>query len=159
MKVIIFTKYTRMGASSRLRSYQYIPFYQGEGVVCKASPLFSDVYLQKLYAKQNPGGLLVLLCYFKRLVMLVSIIGFDVVVVEKELFPYLPAIAEKLLKVLGVRFIVDYDDAIFHNYDLHPNRHLKKLLKNKIAAVMRSAHVVTAGNSYLQNYAVAAGAK
>ncbi len=159
MKVIIFTKYTRLGASSRLRSYQYIPFYQAKGIVCKASPLFSDVYLQKLYAKQSPGKLLVLLCYLKRAASLFSIIGYDVVVVEKELFPYLPATAEKLLNLLGVRFIVDYDDAIFHNYDLHPNKYLKALLKNKIAAVMRSAHLVTAGNGYLQNYAHTAGAK
>ena len=159
MKVIIFTKYTRMGASSRLRTFQYIPYYQSHGITCKASPLFNEAYLTRLYAKQRPGKINVLMCYLKRVVSLFTIVGYDVVVVEKELFPYLPATAEKLLKLLGVRFIVDYDDAIFHNYDLHPNRYLKALLKNKIANVMRSAHIVTAGNGYLQNYAQASGAR
>ena len=37
---------------------------------------------------------------------------------RKELFPFLPAWGGDV-KVLKVPYIVDYDDAIFHNYDLH----------------------------------------
>lgn len=158
MKLIIFTKYSRLGASSRLRSFQYVPFYETAGISCTVAPLFNDGYLQRFYAKKSTGKVNLLLCYFKRFLLLFTVGRYDAVVIEKELFPYMPAIAEKLLRLLRVRYIADYDDAIFHNYDIHPNRLITFFLKNKIAGVMRNAATVVAGNEYLSGYAKKAGA-
>ena len=55
--------------------------------------------------------------------------------------------------------MVDYDDAIFHNYDQHTNVFVQKILKNKIKKVMQFADVVMIGNQYLANYATQAQAK
>lgn len=157
MKLIIFTKYSRLGASSRLRSFQYVPFYEAAGISCTVAPLFNDVYLQRFYAKKSTGKVNLLLCYLKRFLLLFTVGRYDVVVIEKELFPYMPALAEKLLRLLHVRYIADYDDAIFHNYDLHPSKLIALFLKNKIAGVMRNAATVVAGNEYLASYAKKAG--
>lgn len=85
---------------------------------------------------------------------------FQIIWVEKEIFPFLPAWAEKLLKqTMKVKLIVDYDDAIFHNYDLHKNRLIRNILGKKIADVMRASDVVFVGSPYLGAYAKRAGAK
>lgn len=148
-----------MGASSRVRSYQFLPYYQGAGFTCKVSPLFNDNYLQKLYTQGSVGKLNIALCYIKRLAVLFTIPFYNIVIIEKELFPYLPSTTEKMLMFLGVKYIVDYDDAIFHNYNLHPNSLIRKALQNKISHVMRNAFAVVAGNDYIASYARQSKAK
>lgn len=66
-----------------------------------------------------------------------------------ELIPYFPALLERLLGWLGVLYVVDYDDALFDQYDRQQNRWVHRLLGQKIPRVMRSAHLMTAGNAYL----------
>jgi glycosyltransferase involved in cell wall biosynthesis len=78
--------------------------------------------------------------------------------VEKELFPWLPAWFEKLLQTFGVPYVVDYDDAVFHRYDLHPSRLVRTLLGDKIDRVMHRAALVIVGNEYLAERAKHAGA-
>lgn len=99
------------------------------------------------------------MAYLSRLLKLFTVSKYDLIVIEKELFPYLPAFAEQVLALLKVKYVVDYDDAIFHNYDLHPNKWVRSLLKSKIAQVMKGSSLVVAGNAYLQAYAQKAGAK
>lgn len=155
--ILFYTKYSRLGASSRLRSYQYFPFLKDNGFDVKVSPLFNDDYLNALHRGTVPR-IIVLQSYLKRFFTLFKIAKYDCVVIEYELFPYFPAFVEKLLRIFGVRYMVDYDDAIFHNYDLHPSKLIRKVLGNKIKKVMKYSSAVTVGNSYLHQYAKNAGA-
>lgn len=158
MKVLYLTKYTRLAGSSRMRSYQYFPYLEKAGMQVTVKPFFDDAYLKDFYAgKKNISA--VLKSYFKRLWMLFSVFSYDRVVIEKEIFPFLPALAEWMLKLLGIQYIVDYDDAIFHNYDQSANPMIKNFLGNKIAKVMRFSGTVVAGNQYLADYAALSGAK
>lgn len=121
-------------------------------------PFFDDAYLKDFYAgKKNISA--VLKSYVRRLWVLFSVFSYDRVVIEKEIFPFLPAWAEWMLKRLGIQYIVDYDDAIFHNYDQSANPLIKKFLGNKISNVMRFSGTVVAGNQYLADYATRSGAK
>ena len=70
-----------------------------------------------------------------------------------------PAGLEALFRSAKIPYVVDYDDAVFHRYELHPNRMVRRFLKYKIDAVMRHAALVIAGNQYLADRAVAAGAQ
>ncbi|WP_313097161.1 glycosyltransferase [Empedobacter sp.] len=158
MKLLYFTKYSKKGASSRLRSIQFFPYFKDKGYVIKHSPLFSDSYLNALYNKKNLKNLIIIQCYIKRFFAIFFINKYDLIVIEKELFPYLPPIVELIFKRLGIKYIVDYDDAIFHNYDLSKNPYLK-LISNKIDVVMKNSYYVFAGNSYLAKRASDAGAK
>ena len=45
----------------------------------------------------------------------------EVIIIHCELFPYVPPIFEWVLFKLNKNIYVDYDDAIFHNYDLSDN--------------------------------------
>lgn len=85
MKVCYFTKYSRKGASSRLRSFQYFPGLKSTGVEVSSSVLFDDAYIQKKYRGGFPV-LQVIRAYFNRTWRLLSSRKFDVIVIEKELF-------------------------------------------------------------------------
>lgn len=157
--LVFFTKYARNGASSRLRSYQYIDLLKQEpNIKVTVQNLFPQEYISKLYANQSIKKI-ALLSYIKRLFFLFTILRYDKVVIEKELFPYLPAWAEIFLNFIGVNYIVDFDDAIFHNYDRNPNKWIRKFLGNKIKIVIKNAKIVTVGNRYLKNYALQSKAK
>ncbi|MEO5777865.1 MAG: glycosyltransferase family 4 protein [Flavobacterium sp.] len=159
MKILYLTKYSRKGASSRLRSYQYFPFLEENDIAITNKPLFDDQYLDSLYSKKKLSPLRILSYYVKRFFVLFSIFNYDKVVIEKELFPYFFSWFESILKGLGVKYVVDYDDAIFHNYDLSNNKLILFFLKNKINNVMKNSHAVIAGNNYLAQRATVSGAK
>lgn len=157
-KILYFTKYSRNAGSSRLRSFQYFPYLEKAGFEVQVSPLFSEQYLVNLYAgkstlKDAVKG------YAARFFQLIQLRQFDHIVLEKELFPYLPEWAERMLSFFNVKYIVDYDDAIFHNYDQSTNSFIKNILSNKIDTVMKLSQVVVAGNSYLADRANRAGAR
>ena len=158
MRVLYLTKYTQHAASSRMRSYQYFPDWEKAGFEITVKPFFDEQYLQQLYTGKK-NGFTILKAYGRRFKNLFGIKKYDRVVIEKEIFPFLPAWAEYILKLMGVQYIVDYDDAIFHNYDQSTNPLIKSILGNKIAKVMRNSNGVVAGNSYLAQYALTAGAK
>lgn len=156
MKVLYFTKYTRQGASSRLRSFQYFPELEGEGIRVDVSPLFNNIYLDNVYKGKTPR-LLIMLAYLKRFITTFKVSSYDKVIIEKELFPYLPAWFEWIFKTFKINFIVDYDDAIFHNYDQHPNKWIRQFLGDKIDKVMSYSSCIIVGNSYLADRALKSG--
>lgn len=158
-KILIFTKYPRIGASSRLRSLQYLPMLEQQGFKFTVRSLFDEAYLNNLYGTGGRSRLAVLSYYFKRLLTLFTVWRYDLVWIEKELFPYFPAVFEKLLAIFCVKYIVDYDDAIFHNYDLSGKKVIRYFLSKKIDKVMKYSSYVMAGNAYLAERAKCAGAK
>ena len=148
-----------MAASSRLRTYQFLPFWEAQVEKVEVAPLLNQQYLQELYGGKRISKLNVFRCYLKRLfILLFRTYRYDLIWVEKELFPYLPPVAEWLLsRTKG--YVVDFDDAIFHNYDGSEFSLIRHLLPRKIDQVMRHADLVWAGNPYLMDHAHAAGAK
>lgn len=158
MRILLLCKYSRLGASSRLRTLQYLPFLEGEGVEVTVSSLFDDEYLNCLYSHQRRAVKSVVSRYLKRLITLLSFFRYDLIWIEKEIFPYIPSLAERLLYLFGKTYVVDYDDAIFHNYDLSGNPLIRAVLGRKIDSVMRHSVCVIAGNAYLAARAKAAGA-
>lgn len=158
MKVLLLSRYGRMGASSRVRSLQYLPLLESKGWQVDVSPLFSDSYLQAFYSGQ-PCRIQVIAGYWRRLKVMIRAGRYDLIWIEKEAFPFMPALAERLLFKVGVPYVVDYDDALFHRYDKHHSWLIRSLLGRKIDAVMRHATLVVAGNEYLAERARATGAR
>lgn len=152
--VFVFTKYDAQGASSRYRFYQYFPAARAAGLDIRIFPLFDAAYLETKYRLGRSPTLQVARAILARLLHLWRVPRGATVLIEYELLPYLPAWGERWLAWRGCRLIVDYDDAIFHQYDLHPRWLVRRLLGRKIASVMRCASQVTAGNAYLADYAM-----
>lgn len=159
MRVLLLTRYEQLGSSSRVRFYQYLPFLRAHGIECTPAPFFTDSYVRRLYSNQRPSLRTVLMAYRKRLTILLSSTAFDVIWVEKELFPWLPAVLEVLLHRRNIPYVVDYDDAVFHRYDKHHSFLVRALFGRKIDTVMRQAALVIAGNEYIAERARRAGAR
>ena len=159
VQVLALTKYGRLAASSRCRFYNYIPLFAARNISVTVAPLLSDTYVRQRLAGANIDYLDVARSYISRLATIVNAFRFDVLWIEGELLPRWPAAIERLLPLLGRRFVVDLDDAIFHTYDRHPNALVRKLLGRKIDVVLNRATTVVAGNEYLAERARQAGAR
>lgn len=157
MKVLVLSRYAREGASSRVRYLQYLNAFKEHGFEVEVSPLFSNAYVRSIYSGKRRISEAVK-GYASRLLAVLKARKYDLLIIEKELFPFLPAWFERLLYRNRIPYIADYDDALFHRYDMHPNRFARMLLKNKIDTVMQHASTVIAGNAYLAERAKAAGA-
>jgi glycosyltransferase involved in cell wall biosynthesis len=159
VNVLLLSRYGRLGASSRVRYYQFLPQLEASGIQTTVSALLDDLYLQRLYSGQRFGWTRILFSYARRIRALLSVRRYDIVWIEKELLPWMPALGERLLYSLRIPYVVDYDDAVFHSYDLHPRSIVRAALGTKIDEVMRSSALVTAGNDYLADRARSAGAR
>ena len=154
-RLVFFTKYTAKGSSSRYRFYQYIDSFKDD-YECIIYPLLDDDYIDLLYGGKRISIFKIISCYLRRVWCLLSKIRKDdLLFVEKELFPYFPSVFELYLKKRRIKYIVDYDDAIFHNYDKSKNIFIRKLFRNKIPKVVQYASHVITGSPYLTNFAVA----
>lgn len=157
MRILLLTRYSRLGASSRIRFLQYVTALRALGIEVEVSPLLCDNYIRRLYVRKPLSLLEMGKDYFRRFSRLITARRYNLVWLEKELFPNMPAWFEQVLAGMGVRYVVDYDDAIFHNYDLSSNP-LKRSLAHKIDTVMGCSSLVVCGNEYLADRARAAGA-
>ena len=155
MKILALTKYSYSGASSRYRFYNYRECFEEKDIDLILEPFFSNFYLSSV--SKIKKIYIVIFSYFKRFFLLLTILIFKnrykIILIEYELFPYFPPIFEYLLKRRGIKYIVDYDDAIFHKYDSSKNIFIKLFFKNKIARVMSYASSVIVCNEYLEDYA------
>lgn len=156
LRVGFLTRYAENGASSRVRAMQFAPLLAQQGLRIEMLPLLGTAYLVRQY--QGKRNLLqVLTGYLGRLGNYFRLWRCDVLWLEKELFPFVPYPVEAAF-LLGRKFVLDFDDAIFHNYDLSRSPSVVHLLGDKIDRLMRRANIVTAGNAYLAKRALRAGA-
>ena len=157
VKVLMLSRYGRLGASSRLRTFQYVPWLESAGIQITLAPLHSDAYVANLQRGiRNP--MQVMGDYAARIRILMNRGKFDLLWIEKEILPWLPYGVEKMLLPQSVPYVLDYDDAVFHSYDEHGNPLVKELLAPKHPKMMQRAALVVAGNAYLADFARQAGA-
>lgn len=155
--VTILSRYARKGASSRMRTMLFMPEMVRQGLHPDLHPLFDDAYLDRLYSGA-PKGRSALQALLRRFGDLSRARQSDLLWIEKEALPWLPWMVERMLLPRGVPYVVDYDDAVFHRYDLHRRAAVRAVLGRKLDHLMRGAALVTAGNAYLADRARAAGA-
>lgn len=149
MKILVLTRYSSLGASSRYRFYQYIPYFQDKGAQITIEPLLSDNYINYLYNKTQFPLIEIIRKYFERIFFLLEKNKYDIIWLQQEAFPWIPSFIETFLLKSKTPIVVDHDDAFFHRYDLHKSASVRKILGNKIDKTMRISNLVIVGNSYL----------
>jgi len=142
-----------------MRSYQYLEFLKTQGIEVTVATLLDDSYLTRLYAGRPPQWDVIIKSYLRRLIWLLKSRHYDLLWLEYEIFPWLPAVVEWILSLTRIPYVVDYDDAVFHRYDLHRSWVTRTLLSRKIDRVMKLARLVVVGNDYLAERARRAGAE
>lgn len=158
MQLLALTRYLRLGSSSRVRFYQYFPYLASQGIEIVNTSFFDNKYVQDLYMGLPTSPAKILSDYGNRFLRLLGRKKFDLLWVEKELLPWLPASLESIFQNGKIPYIVDYDDAVFHRYEMHPNFFIRTFLTHKIDRVMKKADLVIAGNEYIAERARTAGA-
>lgn len=158
MKALMLTRYERTGASSRLRLIQYVEQLGSQGFTTSLAPFFDESYLRRLYSGRSILAP-TLVAYARQARRLLRVGRADLLWLEKEALPWLPWGLERALLSRAIPLVVDYDDAVFHRYDMHRSAIVRRLLGRKLDKLMASASLVTAGNRYLAERAKAAGAQ
>jgi hypothetical protein len=152
VKVLVLSRYGRLGASSRMRTHQYLPWLEAAGIQITKAPLFSDAYVQGLQ-HNTKSPLEALRAYAGRVAVLLTSRKFDLLWIEKEVLPWLPAWVEKMLLPGAVPYVLDYDDAVFHYYDKNRNPAVRAMLAGKHPELIKGSALVVAGNQYLAEFA------
>jgi len=158
MRILVLSRYARMGASSRLRIFQFLPLLERSKIQVTVAPLLDDQYIKNLYTGKRKAVINIFRAYYCRILWMMQAKSYDVVWLEKEFLPWLPVWFELMFLPKQVRLLVDYDDAVFHQYDQHDSALVRLIFRQKIAAIMRRANMVVAGNAYIAEYARIAGA-
>ncbi len=153
MHILVLTRYSSLGASSRYRFYQYIPYFQEQGWETTIQPLLGDRYINFLYKKGRLPFFEIVKKYAERIGYLLNKKKYDIIWLQQEAFPWLPAWIERFFLKSDTPIIVDYDDAFFHRYDQSKHPFIRFTLGKKIDKVMSIADVVIVGNEYLANRA------
>lgn len=158
MKVLCLPRYDRLGASSRLRFFQYFPYLTSAGFEIDVQPLFTSSYISALQRGKKSISHIAF-GYARRVAAALKSTQYDLLWVEKELLPWLPASIETLFLRSGAPLVIDYDDAVFHYYDLNQNPLIRRLLGEKHRRLMSAASQVIVGNDYLAACAMQRGAR
>jgi len=140
-----------------MRTLQYLPFLEQAGVQTTVQALLSDEQLQVRYQQGGYGVGDLIRTYGRRLLTMRGRQRFDLVWIEKEALPWMPLWLERGL-LSGIPYMLDYDDAIFHNYDLHRNPLVRRVYGKRLDRLMAGAALVIGGNRYLAQRAKDAGA-
>lgn len=153
MRVLALTKYGTQAASTRQRFVQYAPYLAANGVSLDLSPLIGNDQFGPISRGLKLPPHQALRSYARRLRALAAGRRYDLIWVHCELFPHLPGVMERLIRLTGTPYVFDFDDAIFHMYDAHPRPIVRTLLGTKLQPLLRSARAALCGNDYLRDYA------
>lgn len=151
MNLYFFPKYTQIGPSSRYRIYQYLGYFDDYKI--NVFPFFDESYSPAKSYKSIKGIIHLIKLYLRRLNYILKIKPEDIVYVQYEFTPFLPFFS-LFFKLKKIKFIVDFDDAAFHDYDQHKNVVIRKLFSNKISNVIKNSVTVITGSPYLTKYAL-----
>lgn len=157
--VLLLSRYERLGASSRVRSYQFLDALAVAGISVQVCPLFDDDYVRARHGEAGVPIGNIAAAYARRVRDALTHRDAAVLWLEYELLPWLPYAFERVLLSGDRPLVVDYDDAIFHRYDHHGSGIVRALLGRKIDRLMGRASVVVVGNDYLAGRACEAGAR
>jgi glycosyltransferase involved in cell wall biosynthesis len=150
--VLLLSRYERIGPSSRVRHYNFIPILQREGFELTVAPLLDSDYLHRLYNGQPRSMGSLLKAYWRRLGHLVNSRRYDLIWIEKEALPWMPAGLERVF--FGQRpIVIDFDDAWYLRYTNHTNSLVRRFLSRKLDSIVASASAVTTGSSALTKWA------
>lgn len=152
MKIALLTKYSNLAASTRYRFDQYEPYLKKEGFELIRQPLFNNSYLKQLYKTNNRNLVNIIKSYIKRFFWLISKPDVDLIWLHCDLFPYMPGIFERLVSLPKKPIIYDFDDAIFHNYDLSSKWYVRRFIGSKLHHTIGLSKMAFCGNAYLADY-------
>ena len=148
MKVLFFLLDGETNASSRQRVLQYLPLLRAHGVEPIVSrPVPEPVYQR--WMERRSGDWRTRAAYYglflaSRVLDVARAGRANVVVIQRDLFPFGPPILERLLVRVNPRLVYDTDDATYVRPSFTPNTPFQRLRRfDKVAEVVSTARWVS----------------
>lgn len=155
MRILFLTPYPILGASSRFRVYQYVPYLVACGHEVEVAPFLDEQGYQHLYQPGRWLGKISSICasLWRRLRLWSRLRDFDICIIHREAAP-IGSSMEWLYSRRARRLVFDFDDAIFCPAVSDSNR-IFRFLKSpsKTARLIARSHATIAGNQFLADYA------
>ena len=160
IRVLLLSRYGRLGSSSRLRSLQYLPYLEAHGFEIEVHSLLDDQYVRRLNSGNRQSAGRIASAYIARASRIVLRRRWDLVWIEREAFPWVPASLELAwLRQCEVPYVLEMDDAVYLRYSDHSSRLVRAALDAKIDRLMRDAELVIGGSECIAERAIGAGAR
>ena len=158
MKALFYLLDDDMNASSYHRVLQYLPLLRAHGIEARVSrPVPSRAYQRLVeYASTTITAKSAFYSLFlaTRTLDVLRADRFDVVVIQRDLFPFGPPVLERALRRRNPRLVYDTDDATFLRPSFTPNTPFQKLRRfDKVVEVVRHARWVSAATEPIAAWA------
>ena len=143
----IWCRYDTLGASSRLRFFQFIPELEMAGFVIDCHHFFDDLYLKQLYSGNGKSKTAYISALFRRFKELAALPRRVPLFIEYELLPFMPYPVEKHF-IDGRPYILNFDDAVDLRYAKLPI-----LCKKYPQLIANAAGIIVANDELLNRFA------
>lgn len=154
VKIALFPRYDRSGASSRYRTYDHLSAFSKQFDCVRVYPLFTEAYLKLRYKLNVIAKLVTPYMYVRRVYSLLLTSSDTFLVIEKELFPYIPYSIERRFLDRFAGYSLDYDDAVYEYYRAaSAPKIVRSLLGSKHESLLAGASLVSVGNYSIEKYA------
>ena len=146
-------------AGYRYRVQQFIPYLDRAGYECTIWPFSTEQLFRALRSKGQLGTkvLHTMYCSARRLIRLADLSPFDLIVIHREVFPFLTPALEKWVMQRHRKVVFSFDDAIYVGHKHVSNLNHPILYRFKyghgVDEVLRRTEHVIAGNRILADYA------
>ena len=149
--VVCYPRYSRLGASSRIRMFQFEDALAASGWDVSLLPFSSDHFIRSKYEGKS-AWLGVFLSYGRRLLDLRKSRKADLVWVQRELIPWAPAWIENFLSPRRTPVIYDFDDAVHEQFRDSRRAIVRAVLGEKIVRTVGKSDGVVVGNEVLADF-------
>ncbi len=136
----VYTRYDRLGASSRCRYFDYKDAFEAAGFQAEFHPFFGNAYLERFYRTGRKSHLAAAKAMAKRFYALLRLP--ERLLIEYELLPELAYRWEKHF-LRGKHYVLNFDDNVWEKYTCRP------ALSGKYDSLIRGAAGVVAANDFL----------
>lgn len=155
LKVLLLPLTDTLGAASRYRVYQYVPFFERAGYKLKIWPAVGN----KIYARRTNSPnvlnkfLWLMTRVFRRLATLFFVRKYDIVFLQRETLPLVYPLIDLAICRLSRRVIFDFDDAIYSAAENSSALVAKLSDPRRAERIFRQCDAVIAANHVLAEYA------
>lgn len=158
MRVLCYLLDGDTNASSYHRVLQYLPLLRAQGIAGDVSRPVPPWLYERLVegGAFSPPRKLAFYSLFLllRLLDVLRAGVYDVVLVQRDLFPFGPPVLERTLRVVRSRLVYDTDDPVYLKPSFTPKTPFQRLRRlDKVAEVVRHARAVTAATEPIAAWA------
>lgn len=160
-RILLLPQTGPLGAASRYRIYQYVPFLEKAGYAVKIWPAAGDLIYR--FRTHRPGMLSkaawVIARSARRKMVSLFVRNYDVVLLQRETVPFGFPIIDLMLCMLAKKVIFDFDDAIYATAQHRPAWLTWLSDPHRIERILQRCDLAIVANDQLAEYAQRHAAK